>query len=201
MGKPSTDPGLGPTSEARVKAASARDVDTQPAPANVKPKTPKRDTVDVLLDGFNERSDQPRILPTGSDTPSPPVAALRKDLTPTQPGRRHQEKIRVAAGVALGFLIVLALGALLVNKIGADATPRPNTTATLITSTQQFATPTGEPTAAQPTATTAPTPSDNMMIAPAVSAAPLTTTTKVKPSASPTPTAKTPHDPRLVHEN
>ena len=193
MGKPSTDPGLGPSSEARLKAAP-RDAETAPgAVEDTKPKPQKRDTVDVLLDGFEGREERPRILPPSgieiTPTPPPPQPVVRKDLTPTAPGSRQRRHGKMIVGIALGVVVVLCI-ALLAKKLMTADVAQPTPVATLAVTAPL--TPELAPTQAEQ-----PTPTATTATAPAT-----TTTITPKPKPTATPTAKpTSRDPHLVIEN
>lgn len=197
MGKPSTDPGLGPSSEARLKAGSARDAETQPgAVEETKPKPQRRDTVDVLLEGFEGREERPRILPNmGKEvtpTPPPPEAVVRKDLTPTAPGSRQRKKGQIVAGVVIGFLLVLGVAVLVKKLTTHDA---PVVSAPIATVAVPTVTAPPVVMTSAPPETTTPAPTDT-------TPAPTTPVTTAKPKPSTTPTAKpTSRDPHLVIEN
>ncbi len=147
MSKVDTDQGLGPGSErmrrevreaqeelesrSKQKAAPPVDVDekknavTEPGIGKVERKS---DTVDDLLDGFGpSRPDLPRILPNKDTTPPP--EPVKKELTPTEPGKRQRTRNMVLATV-LAFGVVVAAG-IVVVKMGSSSsqsTPAPTTT-------------------------------------------------------------------------
>lgn len=155
MSKVDTDQGLGPGSErarrevreaqeklesgAKQKAAAPAEdaaVDknavTQPGVGKVDRKS---DTVDDLLDGFGtSRPDLPRILPKADTTPPP--EPVRKELTPTEPGKRQRIRNTILV-TSLSFAVVIAIGIGLV-KLGqstAQTAPLPTQTATATTPT------------------------------------------------------------------
>lgn len=189
MGKPSTDPGMGPSSEARLKATPP-DAATEPgAVEHTKPKSQKRDTVDVLLDGFEGRETRPRILPPFgveiTPTPPPPQALLRKELTPTTPGRRKRRQGRMFLGIAVGVGVVLVLAFAAKKLMPADPVePAPVATT------------------APPTVTPAPIQTEQPVITAVVTNPPMPSATTPKPKPTANPTAKpTSRDPHLVIEN
>lgn len=170
MSKVDTDEGLGPGSEDRrrevrkaqeeldshSKLKGAQPVDknavTEPGLGKVEKRS---DTVDSLLDGFGPaRQDLPRILPNKNDT-TPPPEPVRKELTPTEPGRRQKLRNRVIAGV-LAFGVVVGAGVVIV-RMGAHqdaATPAPSATDTAHPANTAVATPTATATETVPTITT-----------------------------------------------
>ncbi len=121
MRKPNTEPGWGP---ARPHAPEA------PAPQNAQPEARRKaDTVDILLEGFKERPERPRILPTVSkdETPTPPGGRPAGAAEPfsksearaqivTEPGRRQRH--RGAALSVVGGLVVLVTVSLVALRAG-----------------------------------------------------------------------------------
>ncbi len=200
MSKVDTDQGLGPGSErqrrevreaqeklesgskqkAAAPVAEAPVVDknavTQPGVGKVERKS---DTVDDLLDGFGtSRPDLPRILPKADTTPPP--EPVRKELTPTEPGKRQRVRNMVLV-TALSFAVVIAIGIALV-KLGQSTVQTPTPTPTQTTATTTTAPLTA---ATQPTGTETIAPITTM----AVDSLPT-----VKTSAAPPPsTARTVH--------
>jgi hypothetical protein len=152
MSKVDTDEGLGPGSERqRQKVLEAqKDLDSrskqkaaEPAPDSGPVKVDKNaatepgigkverknDTVDSLLDGFSDRQDRPRILPNNDTTPPPDP--VRKELTPTSPGKRQRARNMILATL-LTFGVVAAVGVGLVKYGSAStATSVPPTTVTV----------------------------------------------------------------------
>jgi hypothetical protein len=202
MGKPSTDPGLGPSSEARLKVASPEGETHPGAVESTKPKPQKRDTVDLLLEGFEGREERPRILPPQGNelTPTPPPdqvrqTAVRKDLTPTAPGSRQRRQGQMFVGLAIGVVIVLGL-AFVAKKLFTGEPPATVVAIPVVTAPV----PTAPPLTTTPTVVTVDTPQPTAIATTAP--APTTTTTGAKPKPSTTPAAKpTSRDPHLVIEN
>ncbi|HEY2370484.1 MAG TPA: hypothetical protein VGH87_29005 [Polyangiaceae bacterium] len=150
MSKVDTDEGLGPGSErqrqkvldaqkqldsrSKQKAAEPapdsgrvqvdKNAETEPGIGKVERKN---DTVDSLLDGFSDRQDRPRILPNNDTTPPPDP--VRKELTPTSPGKRQRTRNMLLATLAT-FGVVAAVGVGLV-KFGSSSVPTPATTVTV----------------------------------------------------------------------
>jgi len=205
MSKVDTDQGLGPGSErkrqevlkaqeelesgSKQKAAAPAD---SPAPANVDKnavtapgigKVERRsDTVDDLLDGFGtSRPDLPRILPKADTTPPP--EPVKKELTPTSPGRRQRTRNTILATAAT-FAAVVVVGFLLV-KLGQSTA----SSSTTNPSTQTPSTAVPTQTQATTNATSAPTET----IAPIATMAVDSLPTAVKTSAPPPSTTKSVH--------
>jgi hypothetical protein len=138
MGKVDTDQGLGPGSEDRRREMlgmkeNPKDAETQPGAGKVERKT---DTVDDLLGGFGtSRPDLPRILPKADTTPPP--EPVKKELTPTAPGRRQRTR-RIILVTAVSFIAVIGIGAALV-KLG-QSTARVSTSPTQTSTTTTIAT-------------------------------------------------------------
>jgi len=145
MSKVDTDQGLGPGSEDRRRELGAskddeapsakpkvdRDAITQPGVGKV---DRKKELVDELLDGFGpNRPDLPRILPSVDTTP-PPEEPVRKELTPTSPGKRRRFRNIVLAMVGT-FVLIVAFGIGIVKLSATQAAPsapppvKPTTTA------------------------------------------------------------------------
>jgi hypothetical protein len=165
MSKVDTEEGLGPGSERQRKQvleaqkelesrskqkaappASAsgpvvvdKNAATEPGIGKVERKS---DTVDALLDGFGtERPNLPRILPNADTTPPP--EPLRKELTPTAPGKRQRTRNMVFATLVT-FAVVVAVGVAVVKYGSASSTaaPSPPTTVTVTVTTTVTAPPT-----------------------------------------------------------
>ncbi len=150
MSKADTDQGLGPGSErsreailkaqrdldARSKKGASAEITPSPEPAAVEKKPVDKnavtepgvgkverqdDPLDNLLGGFGpSRPDLPRILPKADTTPPP--EPLRKELTPTAPGKRQRKRNTALALVT--FLIVAGVGVTIVAKMsGSNTTP------------------------------------------------------------------------------
>lgn len=221
MSKVDTDEGLGPGSErqrkevleaqkklesrSKQKAAEAapdsgpvkvdKNAVTEPGIGKVERKN---DTVDDLLGGFGtDRPNLPRIMPNVDTTPPPDP--VRKELTPTSPGKRQRTRNMVLATLVT-FAVVAAVGVALV-KYGntSNATPSPPTTVTVTVTTTATSPPTPTQTMspitttaieALPTVktsapqTTAPTPTKSVHSA--------TTTTATATQAAPHPTGSAP---------
>lgn len=132
-GKANTDPGLGGGGGVKPPSTPPKERETDPGPVESIKIKAKPDTVDELLEGFKERPDRPRILPpSGEITPTPPppvVEAKKKDLTPTEPGKRQRQR-NVVLSVLLGFLLVVGIAALIFKLAGGkDVQPPPAQTA------------------------------------------------------------------------
>lgn len=165
MSKVDTDEGLGPGSERRrqevleaqkkldsrskEKAAESAPPESGPVKVDKNAVTEpgigkverKSDTVDELLGGFGtDRPNLPRILPNADTTPPPDP--VRKELTPTSPGKRQRARNMVLATLVT-FAVVAAVGVALV-KYGSpnNATPSPPTTVTVTVTTTATAPPT-----------------------------------------------------------
>ena len=203
MSKVDTDEGLGPGSERQrqevLKAQQQLDsrskqkaADETPASGPVKVDKSaitepgigkverKSDTVDSLLEGFSDRQDRPRILPNADTTPPP--EPVRKELTPTAPGKRQRTRNMLLATLVT-FAVVAAVGVGLV-KFGSQTSTTTAPTATTTT------TATGITTTATPTTTetVAPIPTTT------VEALPTTTTkTSTPPTTATATTAKSVH--------
>ncbi len=159
MTKADTDEGLGPGSEDRrreiqkaqqeldsrsqLKTAAPTDksADTQPGIGKVERRN---DTVDDLLDGFGpSRPDLPhRILPKEDTTPPP--EPVRRELTPTEPGKRQKLRNMILASV-VSFGVIVGVGVVVVRMGGPKTTSTVAPPAT--TTTVAHAVETVEPTA------------------------------------------------------
>ena len=161
MSKVDTDEGLGPGSErqrqevrkaqqeleSRSKQKAAADAAPDSGPVKVDKNVDKNavtepgigkverktDTVDDLLGGFGtDRPNLPRILPNADTTP--PSDPVRKELTPTSPGKRQRARNMILATLVT-FAVVAAVGVGLV-KYGnntSTTTPAPTVTVTVTT--------------------------------------------------------------------
>jgi hypothetical protein len=177
MSKVDTDEGLGPGSERQRQEvlkgqkelesrSKQKAVEATPASGPVKVDKNavtepgigkverKNDTVDALLDGFGtDRPNLPRIMPNVDTTPPP--EPVRKELTPTAPGKRQRTRNMVVATLVT-FAVVAAVGVGLV-KYGNNntATPAPTTTVTVtVTATATAPTTTTATTETVPSITT-----------------------------------------------
>ncbi len=154
MSKADTDQGLGPGSErsreavlkaqreldARSKKGASPEVTPSPEPAAVEKKPVDKtavtepgvgkverqdDPLDNLLGGFGpSRPESPAHPAEGRHDPAP--EPLRKELTPTAPGKRQRKRNTALALVT--FLVVAGVGVTLVAKMsGSNPTtpPRP----------------------------------------------------------------------------
>jgi hypothetical protein len=166
MSKVDTDQGLGPGSErmrrevrqaqeelesrSKQKAAppvvddDKKNAVTEPGVGKVERKS---DTVDDLLDGFGaSRPDLPRILPNKDTTPPP--EPVRKELTPTEPGKRQRTRNMVLATiVTFGVVVAVGVGVVKMGSSSSQTTPAPTTTTTAVAPTNTVA----QVTTAQPT--------------------------------------------------
>jgi len=140
MSKVDTDQGLGPGSEDRRRdvrkaqedldsRSKLKAAETEPGIGKVERKS---DTVDELLDGFGtSRPDLPhRILPKEDTTPPP--EPVRRELTPTEPGKRQRLRNMILASV-VSFGIIVGVGVVAVRMSGhggASTAAHPTTTAT-----------------------------------------------------------------------
>ena len=175
MSKVDTDEGLGPGSERQrqevLKAqkeleSRSKQKAAEPAPDSGPVKVDKNavtepgigkverksDTVDDLLGGFGtDRPNLPRILPNADTTPPPDP--VRKELTPTSPGKRQRTRNMVLATLVT-FAVVAAVGVALV-KYGSpnNNAPAPPTTVTVTVTATVTAPPTATQTMAPITTT------------------------------------------------
>jgi hypothetical protein len=231
MSKVDTDEGLGPGSERQrkevleaQKALDSRSKQKAAEPDPVPDSGPvkvdknavtepglgkvdrKSDTVDDLLGGFGtDRPNLPRIMPNVDTTPPP--EPVRKELTPTEPGKRQRTRNMVLATLVT-FAVVAAVGVGLVKYGNNNTTPSPPTTVTVTVTT----TATSPPTATQtmsPITTTAieslPTvkTSAPQTTAPATtkSVHSATTTTATATQAAPHPTGSAPPGMNLLPDD
>ncbi|HEY1958707.1 MAG TPA: hypothetical protein VGH28_23990 [Polyangiaceae bacterium] len=210
MSKVDTDEGLGPGSEDRRREvrkaqddldsrSKLKTAETQPGIGKVERKS---DTVDDLLDGFGpSRPDLPhRILPKEDTTPPP--EPIRRELTPTEPGKRQRLRKMILAAV-ISFGVIVGIGVVLVRMSGPATTSTAAPPATTTSAAQAVSTVTATATAPQtiapittmaveslPTvATAAPTHSHHIAAThPTTTASPPTTATTTA-TARPTGTA------------
>ncbi len=200
MSKVDTDQGLGPGSErmrrevreaqkelesrGKEKAAAApvdKNAVTEPGVGKVERRA---DTVDDLLGGFGpSRPDLPRILPKADTTPPP--EPVRKELTPTEPGKRQRQRNTILMIVT--FLLVAA-GGIAIVKMSSNGTSSPQPTATATATVTATATAT---TNTQPTETVTPIATMPIEALPTVKTAAPVTTTSAKSVHSATTAATT----------
>ncbi len=207
MSKIDTDQGLGPGSErmrrevreaqkelesrSKEKAAepakASGNVDknavTEPGVGKVERRD---DTVDDLLGGFGpSRPDLPRILPKADTTPPP--EPVRKELTPTEPGKRQRQRNTFLMIVT--FLLVAAGGIAIVKMASNNASsPQPTTTTTTTATVTTTATATAT---TQATETITPIATMPIETLPTVKTATPTTTSSAKSVHSATTAATT----------
>jgi len=230
MSKVDTDEGLGPGSErqrqevlkaqkelesrSKQKAADAvpdsgpvkvdKNAVTEPGIGKVERKN---DTVDDLLGGFGtDRPNLPRIKPNIDTTPPPDP--VKKELTPTSPGKRQRTRNMVLATLVT-FGVVAAVGVALVKYGGNTSTPAPPTTVTVTVTT------TATPPPPTPTQTMAPITTTAIEALPTVkTSAPqttapattksvhsATTTTATATQAAPHPTGSAPPGMNLLPDD
>ena len=156
MSKVDTDEGLGPGSERQRKEVleaqkqlesrskqKAADPTPDSGPVKVDKNAVtepgigkverKNDTVDDLLGGFGtDRPNLPRILPNADTTPPPDP--VRKELTPTSPGKRQRARNMVFATLVT-FAVVAAVGVALVKYGSSNNAAAPATTVTVTVTT------------------------------------------------------------------
>ena len=144
MSKVDTDQGLGPGSEDRRREVrKAQDdldsrsklkaAETEPGIGKVERRS---DTVDELLDGFGtSRPDLPhRILPKEDTTPPP--EPVRRELTPTEPGKRQRLRNMILASVvSFGVIVGVGVVAVRMSGHGAGSTAAPPTATATATET------------------------------------------------------------------
>jgi len=230
MSKVDTDEGLGPGSErqrkevleaqkqlesrSKQKTADAAPEDSGPVKVDKTAVTEpgigkverKSDTVDDLLGGFGtDRPNLPRIMPNVDTTPPP--EPVRKELTPTEPGKRQRARNMVLATIVT-FAVVAAVGVGLVkygnNNNGATApTATVTVTVTATATTPPTATETIAPIVttaieALPTVKTA-APPPTVTTSKSVHSA--TTTTATATQTAPRPTGSAPPGMNLLPDD
>lgn len=208
MAKAHTQPGLGPPLAPQSEQSGIHE--QEPTPEAAAPSPPatekaRRDTVDLLLDGFEDRPDRPRIrppsesdkrhesgrVPKGSrDAETQPA---HRDLAPTQPGvrqRRRSAALRVLAVAVSLLTIALALWQWNARR------PAPSAPSEAQSAHVEAVAPRVEPAAATPTESVAPSTSAQAPVASDPIAAPTPTPTARpamrRPAAPPTHTSSAP---------
>ena len=160
MRKANTEPGWGPARPREPEAPGSESAQPQ--------ARRKADTVDVLLEGFKERPERPRILPTLSkdQTPTPPGGGPARAAEPfsksearaqivTEPGRRQRHR-GAALSVVGGLVALITVSLVALRAVGFWLPPAAPPVAPLTSAKFGAAQSVAQPAApAQPAAATA----------------------------------------------